>query len=601
VSAVEFRILGPLEVARDGRKVELASPKQRAVLAALVLYANHVVSASALVEAVWSGSPPATAAHALQVYVSALRRLLEPDRGADQAPALLLTRTPGYLLRVGPGQLDSDRFENLIAQGRAHLATGSAEIAAGLLRNGLALWRGPALSDLEGFDAADREAARLDELRHGASEDRIEADLARGLHAEVIAELRSMVMEHPFRERSWAQLMLALYRSGRQQHALSTYRELRELLSDELGVEPAPVVQQLHQHILDQRPHLDWPPPSERPRSEPQLEPQPEPRSEPQLEPQPEPRSERPRSRPQLEPRSEPAWQPLDHPDTRYVHHAGANVAYQAFGQGATDLIFLPGYVSHLELRWEEPRLASLYRRLAGCSRLIMIDKRGTGLSDRSGGLPAADQQIADIAAVMDAVHSERAVLFGVSDGGVLSLLFAAAHPERVAGVITYAAFAAYAPEPDSGGGYSHEFRHLLTDMEGRHFVLDQPDLEQLVQVMAPSRADDSGFIRWLGRYVRLSAGPGGTATAFQALKAIDIRRLLPTLERPALVLHRSGDRVVPAATARYLAEHLPNARHVELPGDDHVIWAGDVDAIADEVERFLMVLAPGSDRFAQR
>jgi pimeloyl-ACP methyl ester carboxylesterase len=230
-----------------------------------------------------------------------------------------------------------------------------------------------------------------------------------------------------------------------------------------------------------------------------------------------------------------------------------------------------------------------------------MIDKRGTGLSDRSGGLPAADQQIADITAVLDAVGSERAVLFGVSDGGVLSLLFAAAHPERVAGVVTYAAYATYAADPASGGGHSDEFQRLMTDLAERRWLLDQPDLEQVVRVMAPGRVGDSGFIRWLGRYVRLSAGPGGTAAAYEAMRAVDIRRLLPTLEVPTLVLHRSGDRVVPLATARYMAERIPNAQHVALPGDDHVIWAGDVDVLAGEVERFVMQLAAGSDRFAQR
>ncbi len=522
-------MLGPLEVVRGSEGVELGSTKQRAVLTALILHANQVVSADALIEAVWGGSPPASAAHALQVYVSEIRRRL----GSDEATGLLLTRAPGYLLRVGPDQLDSDRFENMVAEGRAHLASGSPSNAARLLHEALALWRGPALVGLPPSDVADREAARLEEVRLAAVEDRIEADLALGLHTDLVAELRSLVAAHPFRERAWGQLMLALYRSGRQGHALEAYRALRRVLDDELGVEPSPAVEELHGGILRQESQLDL------------------------------------------------TRQAVDLPETRYVQHAGVNLAYQVLGRGGIDLVFLPGYFSHLEVRWEEARLASLYRRLASRSRLIMIDRRGTGLSDRGAEMPAPQQQMEDVAAVMDAVHSRAAVFLGVSDGGVLSLLFAAAHPDRVAGVVTYAAYPTFA-------AHSAEFQNLLAETAGHGFVLDLPLLDQIVTVMAPGRADDDAFIRWLGRYSRLSAGPGATAAAFQAMRKIDIRQVLPHVGVPTLVLHRGGDRALPAATARYLAEHLPNARSVELPGDDHILWAGDVDAIAMEVEGFL-------------
>jgi pimeloyl-ACP methyl ester carboxylesterase len=175
-----------------------------------------------------------------------------------------------------------------------------------------------------------------------------------------------------------------------------------------------------------------------------------------------------------------------------------------------------------------------------------------------------------------------------VSDGGVLALLLAATHPDRVAGVVTYAAYPVFVPPQAADCGHSSEFLSLLAATADHRFVLDLPLLDQIVQVLAPSRAGDHGFIRWLGRYSRLSAGPGATAAAFVAMRGIDIRHVLAHVGVPTVVLHRAGDRALPLANARYLAEHLPHARSVELPGDDHIIWAGDVDVIADHVERFL-------------
>ncbi|HSK97157.1 MAG TPA: alpha/beta fold hydrolase [Euzebyales bacterium] len=591
---MEFRVLGPLQVIRDGDGVALTSAKQRAVLTTLILSANQVVSTDRLTEAVWRGSPPSTATHALQVYISQLRRSLEPSRDANTAPRMLLTQAPGYLLRVGVGDLDSDRFESLAAEGRAHLASGSPDIAAGLLREALAQWRGHAFADLTGDDVAEREATRLEELRQAAAEDQIDADLARGRHAEVVAELRSMVAAHPFRERAWAQLMLALYRCGRQQQALEAYRTLWRQLDEELGVAPAVAVRDLHARMLRQAPELDWPVVTGTP---------------PARTPVPL----------RLGP-SVSARQHDEPPETRYVH-TDINLAYQAIGHGDIDLVLLPGYFSHLEVRWEEPRLASLYRRLASRSRLVMIDRRGCGLSDRSSQIPSPEQQMTDVLAVMDAVGSTRAVFFGVSDGGVLALLLAATHPDRVAGVITYAAYPAFVPPPatdpgpgaeDEGerqraggrgsrgegerqraggrGAYGHspEFMNLLAETAGQRYVIDLPLLDHIVAVMAPARVNDDGFIRWLGRYTRLSAGPGATAAAFEAMRQIDIRHALDHVRAPTLVLHRRGDRSVPLANARYLAEHIPDVRLVELAGDDHIIWAGDVDAIAGHVEHFV-------------
>lgn len=242
---MEFRVLGPLEVVEDGRMLSLGGIKQRALLASLLLRANEVVSSERLIDELWGESPPATAAKAIQVYVSALRKEL--------GDGVLVTRAPGYLMQVDPADLDLAHFESLVAAARG----AEPEEAAEKLRSALALWRGPALSDLAYESFAQTEIARLEELRLAALEERIEADLALGRHAEVVAELESLVARHPLRERLHGQLMRALYLSGRQAEALEAYQAARRTLSDELGLEPSPALQRLERSILEQDPALE--------------------------------------------------------------------------------------------------------------------------------------------------------------------------------------------------------------------------------------------------------------------------------------------------------------------------------------------------------
>ena len=223
---IEFRILGPLEVLIDGEVVDLGTAKQRALLALLVMHVNQVVATERLVEDIWGDQPPARAANAVQVYVSYLRKVLEPDRARGGESHVLMTRRPGYVLRAEPDQVDALRFERLVDEGRRALAGGNPEAAARRLRQALDLWRGQALADVAYEPFADREANRLEELRVAAIEDRVEADLARGLHSDLVAELESLVGAHPLRERLWGQRMVALYRCGRQAEALRAYRDL---------------------------------------------------------------------------------------------------------------------------------------------------------------------------------------------------------------------------------------------------------------------------------------------------------------------------------------------------------------------------------------
>ena len=236
---MEFRILGPLEVVDDGRKLALGGVKQRSLLALLLLQPNRVVPRDRLIDELWDTAPPETARTALQVHVSGLRKTLGRER--------ILTQAPGYLVRIEPGELDLDRFEQLLGGGDRGDSAGAAEA----MREALALWRGPPLGDLDdSFARAER--ARLEEQRLLALEQRIDADLALGLHAELVPELEGLVRENPLRERLRAQLMLALYRCGRQADALDVYRQGRQLLAEELGLEPGEELRRLEQAILRQ-------------------------------------------------------------------------------------------------------------------------------------------------------------------------------------------------------------------------------------------------------------------------------------------------------------------------------------------------------------
>jgi len=249
---LDFRILGPLETEEDGRLLTLGGPKQRALLALLLLHANEVVPRDRLIDELWGERAPETAATALQGYVSGLRKTLGPER--------IATRAPGYLLQVEPDALDLGRFERFMREGRAALAAGDARQASEKFSAALALWRGTPLADVDSTPFAHAESLRLEELRLSALEEKFEAELALGHHAEIVAELEAFVAQHPLREKLRAQLMLALYRCGRQADALEAFQDVRRLLVGELGLEPSAALRNLEQAILNQDLALEPPP-----------------------------------------------------------------------------------------------------------------------------------------------------------------------------------------------------------------------------------------------------------------------------------------------------------------------------------------------------
>ena len=265
---MDFRILGPLEVRDGSRPLALGGEKQRALLAILLLHRNEVVSTDRLLDELWGESPPAGARKTLRAYVSKLRRATGANGAASSVAAdnhrepkggVLLTRGHGYVLQVAPGELDLERFRELADRGRDALATGRPEEAATLLRKALSLWRGPPLAEFAYERFAQNTIAQLEELHIGAVEERVEAELALGHARDLIDELRDLVSRHPLRERLHGQLMLALYRSGRQAEALEVFQGFRRKLSEELGLEPGPGLAQLDLAILTRDPALDLP------------------------------------------------------------------------------------------------------------------------------------------------------------------------------------------------------------------------------------------------------------------------------------------------------------------------------------------------------
>ena len=269
---------------------------------------------------------------------------------------------------------------------------------------------------------------------------------------------------------------------------------------------------------------------------------------------------------------------------TRYARNGEARIAYQVIGDGPFDLIAVPGFVSNVEYLWEIPGVAAVIERFASYARLITWDKRGTGLSDPLVRLPPLEERMDDMLAVLDAAGSEQAALFGVSEGGPLSILFTATHPQRVSALITYGAAPRMAWAPD----YTWGIRPELYNDAAREAVLDGWGDGVLLELFAPSCADDERMREVWGAYQRLGASPSMGVATLMAMLQIDVRDILPSVRVPTLLIHRAGDRAIPASSSRFMSERIPNAKYVELEGEDHLWFVGDVDSIFDEVEEFL-------------
>jgi pimeloyl-ACP methyl ester carboxylesterase len=275
-------------------------------------------------------------------------------------------------------------------------------------------------------------------------------------------------------------------------------------------------------------------------------------------------------------------------PQTRYAEADGVHIAYQTVGDGPRDLLFVPGFVSNLEHWWDEPAATRFLERLATFARLILFDKRGTGLSDRVADVAVLERRIDDLKVVMDAVGAERAVVVGASEAGPTCAVFAATHPERVSALILVGAMARWTSAPDYPWARSAlTYKMVMRTMQASWGTgISMP-------LYAPSRWTDAGLRSWWARLERTGASPGALRALLEANMSLDVRSALPAIRVPTLVLHSVGDRAVKVGGSRYIASVIPNAKFVELPGGDHVFFGADADAILAEIEEFVTGVRP--------
>ncbi|WP_246811664.1 alpha/beta fold hydrolase [Mesorhizobium silamurunense] len=361
--------------------------------------------------------------------------------------------------------------------------------------------------------------------------------------------------------------MRAYAAQGRINLALKQYENCRDALQRELKLQPKPETRHLHEELRTRR---MTPQAASRTATSGAL---------PTSPPAPTQAGERRAS----------GGEPL-RPPTHYVKSAGINIAYQVTGDGPIDMIYVPGWVSNLDLAWASPRFSHVLQRLGTFCRLIRMDKRGTGLSDRNVGLPTMEERMEDVRAVLDAVGSKRTVLFGSSEGGPMCMLFAATYPDRTAALVLNGAYAS--------GRWSKDYPWAKTaeQVEEDLTVVEREWGEPAdMSNAAPSLMNDSFEKEWFAAYLRNSASPADAIALWRWGTEIDVRNILPAIHVPTLIAHSAGDRWVKAEEGRYLATHIEGARYIEFAGRDHVIWGENSDRIVDEIQAFVTGALPAA------
>lgn len=283
-------------------------------------------------------------------------------------------------------------------------------------------------------------------------------------------------------------------------------------------------------------------------------------------------------------------------PKTQYARRGDVNIAYQVIGDGPVDLLCAPGFISHVDLYWTSPEVTHFLRRMGSFCRFIIFDKPGTGASDPVADVPTLEERVEDMKAVLDAVGSERPALLGISEGGPMSIMFAATYPDRTRSLILYGSCAKWHPE----GNYAPDAREAAKANAGRlDEMLDNWGEGSMIDIFAPTLADSAALRSFFAMFERAAASPAMARGVISAARQGDVRSILPALDVPTLVLHRTGDQVIPVPLARYMGDTIPGASYVEMPGDDHTLWYGDCDLVIDEIEEFLTGArhAPEPDR----
>ena len=544
------RVLGPLQLLVDGVDVTPTAPRERAVLAMLALNARQIVSADRIIEELWRTSDAGRARHALHVRVAELRKLLRRGEGDDASRLSFVAG--GYRLELFADEFDEQRFLTVLEQARSLRQADDVFAAASTYRRAIGLYRGDSLVDVPVGPWLEAEAARLLEARLGALEECIEVELACGYHQALPFELDRLTFEEPLRERFWVQRALALYRSGRQGEALRVCNAARGRFAELTGIEPGPALRELERAILEQRAELEWS----------------------------APRGGR-----------RPALAADEQPPVRYARApGGVSIAYQVAGDGPVDVIIIPGFTSHLDIWWD-PWSGRMARRLMTFCRLILFDKRGTGLSDRPPR-SGIEHWMEDARVVLDAVGSERAVVLGMSGGGTVAVLFAATYPERTRALILYGSEPCYIRDDDCPWGRDPSIIQPRVDL-----VHDEWGTGVLFDILCPSANDDPALREQYARFQRVSASPGAAASYLDALLHMDVRPALAMVRAPTLILHATRDQSDPVEAARHTAARIPNSKLVELESADHLMWLTDaLDTMVNEIQDFVADAVPFHD-----
>jgi DNA-binding SARP family transcriptional activator/pimeloyl-ACP methyl ester carboxylesterase len=535
---MRVRVLGPLLVDELPGEASISAAKERSLLAALAMRPGAIVSTDALIAALWGESPPAAARKTLQTYIWNLRKAVGGE--------LIVTQAPGYRLQVEADEVDVGRFRNLVAEGESALAAGDHMKANVLLGDATRLWRGEPFGGVALHTGLAAEAVRLHEEYLSAMESRVTTDLAVGRHADLIAELEALVHEHPFRERFWGYLMVALYRCGRQADALATYQRARQLLVEELGLEPGGELRRIEEAILCQDPSMNAPAARDA--------------------------LSRVHGTPGTVVRS----------PVRYARSSdGVSIAYQVAGNGPVDILAVPGFVTHLDIWWNAPT-DGLVRQLTAIGRLISFDKRGMGLSDRPDTVEA-ERWVDDAVAVLDAVGAKNVVVLGISAGTPTAIRLASQHSERVRGLVVFGGGA----RTIAGPGY--EIGHPREILESFAANLERGwGSGVAISSFAPSLAKHPHVRAYWARYQQLSASPAAAMRYFWASVETDVTDLLSTVAVPTLVLHPRRDVVAPIAWGRYVAGNIPDGELIELDSDVDLICVSDViDEIGSHIAAF--------------
>lgn len=520
---MQIRVLGPVDVVDQDRIITFPAAKERTLLAALAAEAGRTVEVDRLIEALWGDEPPRTARKTLQTYVMHLRQSLGALGGR------LRHEPTGYVLDVPADALDARLFARLAAEGRLAILRKAHGEAVELLGAALALHRGPAYTGVEWVGSVQLEAIRLAELRQSVTEDWFEARLAAG-DRHLVGELETLVSEHPLRERVWELLMRALQQTGRRADALRVYQRARVVLAEEVGLEPGPQLRATEAAIL-----------------------------------------------------ADADQQPAPGPQPTYATtHDGLRIAYWTWGDGAGDVVFCAEWTFNVELLWEVVELRPVVEGLSAGNRLVVVQRRGSGLSDRDPrGFVPPEECLGDVDAVLDAVGVESAAFVGWGHGGQIALAYAATRPQRVRSVAVVNSYARLTASPTNPLGVDLEslesFLGLMAGIWGRPVPKHA--------ILPPELACDPTVITRFARYERLTASPREAIEIQRIAADFDVSHLFPAVRCPVLVVHLT-DSVTGANSARHLAGSLPDASYVELPGH-FVPTAEQARAVAAAVRGF--------------